>query len=152
MEKKITTVHIDKKVLDFAKKYKVNLSEWLNDEFTKQHLSLEAKKKALKKLEKEIKQIEARTEILSKALTQRELRYICQVTPRLKEGKNITAMWRRFNVEYNRKYTFNEFQALVSFYEKQAIERVRRAMINKKNEKQRDNNRKYLVANIYIKD
>ena len=101
MKKKSTCVYINNEIIEYCKKFKINLSEWINTEFTKKNLNIQSKMAKIQQLQVEIDQIKERTDIINKSLTQRELRYICQVTARIKEGKNISALWRRFNIEYN---------------------------------------------------
>lgn len=137
MKKEQTTVYLFKEVKVFAKKFKINLSEWVNTEFCKQFLSLDSKKKQRDLLDAEIKAVEERLDVMDKSLTAREQRYICQVMPRIREGKELTSMWRWFNNEYGREFTIDQFQALVQFYEKQAVQRVKHAIIEKEKERKK---------------
>lgn len=129
-DKRQTTIYLLKDVFNYCKENKINLSEWVNTEFTKQYLSLTSKQEELARLQKEITEIKERVETQNKLLTSREIRYICQVKARQREGKDLTSMWRWFNTEYNRKLSFAEFEELVEFYERQAVKRVEEAMKN----------------------
>ena len=134
--KKKTCLLLQQDIITFCRKNKINLSEWVNVEFTQYYLSLEKKKQQIETLQNEIKQIEARADVLNKELTSREIRYIYQVTPRRKEGKKMPALLAFFNNEYHRNLTLSEFEAIVNFYEKAAINRIKAAM-ERKNEERR---------------
>lgn len=136
MEKKITTVYIDKDILEHRSKFKICLSEWINKNYREHFLSLKSKVDQLEEihgrmldLKDEIAVLRERTEIVERGLTISERRFLSTVRSLLREGKEITHIWRRFNSEFNRCFTFDEFASLVDFYEDYSINNLARPLI-----------------------
>ena len=134
-EKSRTTLFLENEIRDHARENKVNLSEFLNQEYRSKYLSLQAKVDRLADLQEEAKALaseiqhdQERSEAMKLQLTDRERRYLATVMPRRREGKDMAAMWRFFNQEHGRGFTFAEFEELVRLYEEQAEKRAAYAM------------------------
>lgn len=123
-DKKITTMYINKDIWSFCKKNKMNLSDWVNTEFTHQYLGLEAKKEEIKKIDirkevlsGEIGEMEKTLKTVSISLTDKEIRFIATVKPLVSKGCDHLAIHKRFNQENKREFTFPEFKDLVQLHE-----------------------------------
>lgn len=141
-EKSRTTLFIENEVRKHAHDNKVNLSEFVNREYRSKYLSINAKEERLaefqrkqRELAEEIERDKERAETTKRQLTHAELRYLSTVIPRRREGKEMAAMWRFFNREFERTYTFAEFEALVRLYEGQAERRAAYAISRKRRQK-----------------
>jgi len=144
MEKKITTVYIEKEIREHAKTFKISLTDFINLEYRRKYLSLESKMQRLQKLDvekedllKEIRELRERLENAKIELTVAEQRNLSTVKVRQRKGMEISSMWRFFNSEYNRNFTLVEFEQLVNLYESQCQKRVEEAMYEKKNPRRR---------------
>lgn len=141
MAKKVTTLYLDTEVCEHAKEFKINLSEFVNTEYRNKFLSLAAKEAELAKkrdeilvLEQEVLSIRERMEGLMVALTESEKRFVSTVMPRLRDGKELSAMHRAFNADFSRSFSLHEFEQLVRVYERQAEKRLS-YVINQKRRK-----------------
>lgn len=144
LNRKVTSLNIDKDVLEFCRDNKINLSEWVSTEFSKKFLGMDSKIKRLKEIEKEktqllyeIELIKERQDSVSKQLTQNEIRYICTVKAKLRSGCDFNSIKNFFNDEYHRNLSLDEFRSLVKFHEDQMEKRTQYAIekINSKKKK-----------------
>lgn len=142
MEKARTTIYLDKEVHDFCKDNKINISEYLNNKIREDFLDINSKVRELEQiknreeeLKEEIQQMRERAASLTNELTTREKRFIYSIPEKLKQGYEFKAMFRLFNNENNRNYTYDEFVQLYRAHEKVARERL--AEVSKKNNKKK---------------
>lgn len=134
MERVRTTIYIKKENRDILSKYKINVSEFVNNAIESKFFGLsekEARKQELlneiDKLDREIVLLKENHEYMLNSLTVHEQRFVAQVKPRLREGKSETGLWQRFNAEFNRNFNLQEFQKIVTLYERQAESRAKHA-------------------------
>jgi hypothetical protein len=135
MDKKITTIYVNKDIKEFCKDNKINLSDWINTEFTDKFLSagfkvklIEEKSREIEKLKEEVKQIRERRDELKTTLSEREIKGICSCVARRSKGFNLNSMCNFFNDEYKRTFTIDEFVGLLDLYDTKAKERTAYAM------------------------
>ena len=126
MEEKIrSTIYIHKSVYDHSKKFKINISEFLNTEYSKKHLNkellekeLEEHKAAILEINDSLVKFEERQDYVKKSLTDREHRFLATVKPRLRKGFELKAIIRSFNQDFNREFSEIEFKQILADYER----------------------------------
>jgi len=136
--KKRTTIYLYDDIIQYVKKNKINLSEWLNKEFREQYLSINSKRKELESclhkisiLKKEISIIKQRKESLFMNITEAEKREIATIMPRLRKGFSFDAIRKGFNQNHNRSFSVDELRYLVNLYEDQSQKRLEIALSKK---------------------
>ena len=124
MEKKITTLYLDAELIKDLRAREVNLSEFVNNALRNTYRNVTVLYKKEKRLSKEL--YEVRTELkqlhISLGIKWKELNpqsqsYLKSIPSLLKSGKDIKALWKRFNLEFDNKFTYDEFITLKEYVE-----------------------------------
>lgn len=128
--KRLTSVNVEEDILQHARKYKINLSGFINEEYPRKYMSVEALEeereahfRAIRELDERIALFRQRTVALQQLLTVRERRYLATVLSRVRNGFAWSSILRFFNNEFGRSFSLPQFKALVNDYELQSKER-----------------------------
>lgn len=121
MEKTVTSVRLYTAIIKFCKQNNINLSAWINKSFMDRYLSAEAKQLELdfhlskaKLIEEELNKLNSVTSI---NLTAPEKKYF-ETIPYWLSNPTVTieALHRRFNFEFKKDFTEEEFAKLAEYY------------------------------------
>jgi hypothetical protein len=134
-DKKITTINVYVEILNYCKKNKLSLSEWVNTEFKNKYISVRAKVAELEKLEhrkeeliKEIKEIKDRNETMKISITTREMRFLETIGSRLEKGAEWKYIKNCYNNEHNRDLSIEELQFLYKSHKNKIKNRLEMAL------------------------
>lgn len=118
--KKVTSIYMKDEVRIFCDKHNINFSEWANDTFTEQFLSLGSKVRQLEnitkqaqELQEQIKTIRDKQATLLKTLSSDQKIFLKSVPLWIEDGKDICAVRTRFNKQFAVKYNQDEFLTMI---------------------------------------
>jgi hypothetical protein len=117
--KTLKAISIDKNVADSIRAKKeecgFNFSEWVEKTYKEQFLNIDIlndKKQEyinlIQNIDKNIEEIKQRKAVYDSELSTPEKRYLLGIPRLVKEGKNIVAITKRFNVSFNRKWSVDK--------------------------------------------
>lgn len=111
---------VDEMIKEFTKDYKFNASEWVNTKFKEEFMSVTGKEAqiaehqaAILALESDIVATRTRMEALKNRLSKAEVRFLLAVQEKVRDGKTLTGLAWKFNDEFKRNFTQNEFEQTV---------------------------------------
>lgn len=122
-------ISINEEIYDDIKKrkssqYGFNFSDWVENRYKSEFLDIDAKKQELEEyrekiilLKEEIKRSEIIQESYKAAFSRSEIRFIKSIPSLLGRGMEMRALFKRFNITFNKDIPFEEFEKLVRYYE-----------------------------------
>ena len=121
--KRVTSIYIKDEIKEFCETHNINFSEWANETFTAQYLTLGSKirefneaVKRTEELKQQIHMLKEQSRAMADKLTADQKSFILDIPRLLKEGKDPGALRFRFNERFKTKYTQDEFLALLEFF------------------------------------
>jgi len=138
MSKRIKSICLDEEVYESIeeqrKKYKFDLSAWVNDTYKLSFLSVEGIVKLIEQKYQEAEELKNKLNLAKEKLLEiglilnrNEINFILKIPHLIKEGKEWSPILHRFNIEFNRHLKLIELQQLVYEYD----EERKKALVDK---------------------